>query len=331
MKWELTEPKLGNIIRVKVGPLYHYGVYINDDEIIQFGLNPLLRQGVKESDIEVCISDINDFLNGGFLEVGIPDLKEKLKANKPKKAVELAKSRLGEKGYTLLHNNCEHFAYECVMGYRYCSQTDNVRNMFRNFGIADLYTAPIPENDIGEVLPKERQTQINCTNNQNLKRQRYYVWKLLEYALNRSFGYKIADLNFSKNDNGKWSCKECYFSLSHTDTAVCVAVSRKPIGVDIERLAEPKSDSFAKKILTANEYQEYFMLTGEEQKEYVIKKWCEKESIFKQGNDECFIPNKLSASNGTVSGKTEINGEEFCYALTSPDAEKLRIYNTKLG
>lgn len=70
MKWELIEPKKGDIIRVKTGSIYHYGIYASDDEIIQFGLNPVSRVGVADADISVCSSCIDDFLVGGFLEVG---------------------------------------------------------------------------------------------------------------------------------------------------------------------------------------------------------------------------------------------------------------------
>ena len=40
MKWLLTEPRYGDMVRVKSGTVYHYGVYVSDDEVIQFGLAP---------------------------------------------------------------------------------------------------------------------------------------------------------------------------------------------------------------------------------------------------------------------------------------------------
>ena len=39
MNWEPVAPvKSGQIIRTKVSFYYHYGIFVSDDEIIQFGL-----------------------------------------------------------------------------------------------------------------------------------------------------------------------------------------------------------------------------------------------------------------------------------------------------
>ena len=326
MKWKLDEPKLGSMIRVKVGPLYHYGVYVNDDEIIQFGVNPALRQGKSESEIDVCITDIENFLCGEFLEVAIPEGAERLKWKRPKSAVDTARKRLGERGYHLLYNNCEHFAYECVTGTRYCSQTENVRNMFKNLPITDLYIASVPDGKLTRVTPAKRREQIDRTTNESLKRQRYYVWRLLEYALNRSFGYKLNELELQLSDSGKWSCKECFFSLSHTDKAVAVAVSRKPIGVDIEPYSSRHHDRFAERILTERELTEYSLLNGNKAYEYLINKWCAKESLFKQGNEEVFKPSQLDCSTGVVTKAVELDNTLYCCAVASEDTDKLRIY-----
>ena len=109
MIWTFDEPKAGDIIRIALGELYHFGIYVSDEEIIQFGPPPvsILR---KDEDIEVCVTDINGFLCGKFLEVAKFDRKEAKKARKANEVVEVARSRIGEKGY---------------------SQTDNIRKMWR--------------------------------------------------------------------------------------------------------------------------------------------------------------------------------------------------------
>ena len=109
MEWVSKEPSYGDIVRVKVSFYYHYGIYVSDDQVIQFGLPDIAAQ--KAEDVRVIETDVSTFLNGGDIEVGI----EKNR-HSPKKTVELAKSRLGEGGYDILHNNCEHFATECALG-----------------------------------------------------------------------------------------------------------------------------------------------------------------------------------------------------------------------
>ena len=82
MKWSLIEPKSGSMVRVKQGAIYHYGIFVSSEEIIQFGLPPMLRLSSKDADIEVCVSDDETFLCDGFMEVGIPD-----KGNEKKRTV----------------------------------------------------------------------------------------------------------------------------------------------------------------------------------------------------------------------------------------------------
>lgn len=131
MKWILGEPHIGDMIRVRSGSIYHYGVYVSDSEVIQFGLAPAARPTLRDTDIEVLSTDIDTFLSGQFLEVAEFDRKEK-KANKtPEEAVSIARARMGERGYHILYNNCEHFAYECVTGKKYSEQVDSVRDLFR--------------------------------------------------------------------------------------------------------------------------------------------------------------------------------------------------------
>ena len=45
----------------------------------------------------------------------------------------LARSRLGEGGYNILHNNCEHFVNECVFGIKKSEQEEEVRRKWRLF------------------------------------------------------------------------------------------------------------------------------------------------------------------------------------------------------
>ncbi len=331
MKWELTEPYAGAMIRVKVGPLYHYGIYVSDDEIIQFGPNPSLRMGIPDSQLSVCTTDIDTFLCGQFLEVAVAaDRVERKKMRKPRQVVEQARKRIGEKGYHILRNNCEHFANECLTGEKYSSQTDGVRAMFQNMNIVDLYVAAIPDGEVGTVIPPLRQEQIANTGHDGLRRQRYYVWKLLEYGLNRSLGLKMENIHFSRNEQGKWSCKECCFSLSHCEDAVAVAVSKKPVGVDMEWMERPISLKIGNKILTDAERQQAESIAAKDITEFLLAKWTAKESLFKAGEDSAFYPQRLETDSGVRTEFLQIGGKDYCCSVASQDAQKLRIYQVNL-
>ena len=327
MKWEFTTPKSGDMVRVKVGSVYHYGVFVSEEEVIQFGFAPIARQTQKDSEIEVCSADVDAFLCGGFLEVATLDKKEQKQRRKPKETVEISRSRLGEKGYNILYNNCEHFAYECVMGEKKCTQADAIRNLFRKMPIADVFVAKIPAEMGNETLyPAERNDEVQACSHEGVKRQKYYAWKLLEYALERTFAFKIRNLSFTKTKQGKWTVPNCFFSISHSENAVAVAVSRDEIGVDVERIASPKN-GYIKKVLTKAENAQFSELPIEEQTQFLIGKWTEKESIFKRENLPAFRPAKINVADYSVTSKpVEVDGEGYMLAVATEHLTNVRYY-----
>ncbi len=130
MTWMFSEPTFGDLIRVKYGEFWHYGIYADDNEIIQFGYNPAGGL-IPPEEVKVLSTNIDEFLLGGFLEVAQFDKKELKKKRNPTDTVNIARSRIGEAGYHILQNNCEHFANECVFGEHKSKQVDSVRNFLK--------------------------------------------------------------------------------------------------------------------------------------------------------------------------------------------------------
>ena len=127
--WEMKEPYPGAHIRVQMGEIYHHGIYIGNDEVVQFGLPFTGLQ--HASDVRVIKSHINEFLNNGFLEVRNFTKKEKKLKNSDEEIVKIALSRLGEGNYDILKNNCEHFANECVFNQKISTQVDAIHEEIR--------------------------------------------------------------------------------------------------------------------------------------------------------------------------------------------------------
>ncbi len=132
MKFVIKDASRGDIIRTQIGNtnLFHYGIYISEEEVIQFGYSPLVRDKDKNN-IVVISTSIDTFSQSNFVEVGECSSKEKKKIFPPEEIISRAKARLGEGGYNILHNNCEHFVYECAFGEKYCAQEEEVRNKWR--------------------------------------------------------------------------------------------------------------------------------------------------------------------------------------------------------
>lgn len=331
MKWQLKEPTFGDIIRVKSGSIYHYGIYASDSEVIQFGLSPNHTDRVADRDVEVCVSDIDNFLLDGFLEVGVAEKKDE-KRYSPQKTVTVARSKLGVKGYNIIYNNCEHFAYECYCGKKVSSQVEEVRSFFKNFSAIDVYTARIPSGEkITRVYPESRQEEIDSVSNSSVKAEKYFVWKLLEYALDKSFGKKISDVSLQKSDSGKWLCDACEFSLSHSNELVCVAVSKHPVGIDIEKIKQPHID-FSNKIFTKKESAQYHLLSEEEQIAYTVGVWTKKESLFKLKNIKSLSLNEFASLDGNVFQKIiYTDNGNYSLSVASNSINKVNVFeNVKL-
>lgn len=316
------------MVRVQLGGIYHYGIYVSDDEVIQFGLAPSERRNIPDTEIAVLASDIDVFLVGGFLEVGVADRKERKKFRSPKDTVNVARSRIGERGYNILYNNCEHFAYECLTGEKYSSQTDEVRKLFQSMPILDVYVAEILSNiQMRPLYPKERQDEVCACTCERVKREKYCAWRLLEYALERSLGKKLRDMEITKTENGKWVSPHVEFSLSHSHNAVCVAVSRKSVGVDIELLqSKINTERFCERILTDREAEIYEKQTSG-QLEFLLTKWSQKESLFKLSGEKSFSPKEQDTQKGNVVSKTlTVAGEDYILSVASETPERLRVF-----
>lgn len=133
MKWAYQECRRGDIIRVKLGSVYHYGIFVSDDEVIAFGLPPTAENLRRQDEIKVLSTDIETFSCGKLIETAKLSFTEKRRSNPPDKIVELSRARLGEGGYSLIHNNCEHFVNEVVFGQSFSRQEQEARDKWRKF------------------------------------------------------------------------------------------------------------------------------------------------------------------------------------------------------
>ena len=159
------------------------------------------------------------------------------------------------------------------------------------------------------LYPKERMTEIQRCKSDKAKREKYWVWVLLEKALKEALNIDIANLKFTKMPSGKWIADGCYFSLSHTDGAMAVAVSESPVGVDIERVREVRR-GLGDKILTEREMAHQRALGDDEKREYLLDKWCEKEAIFKAGEGNALLPRTIETSEHETQIKRVTIGDQ---------------------
>ena len=68
MKWAPGQFEKGDMIRIKTGSFYHYGIFVSEDEVIQFGYPPLPEYKDKNDPPVVCAVDIDVFCAGRIAE-----------------------------------------------------------------------------------------------------------------------------------------------------------------------------------------------------------------------------------------------------------------------
>ena len=272
MRWEPIECKAGDMVRIRLGSVYHYGIFVSEDEVIQFGLPPTAENRAKEGEVAVLATDIDTFACGCIVETACPDRAELKKRLPREETVRRARERIGETGYNIIHNNCEHFVNECVFGEARCTQEEDVRRRWLNRPICDVYLARIP-NDVSSdgIYPEKRRKDIDAIVSPTLRNNARFLWKLLDLAAQRSFGVDLEHAELKKKLSGKWVSGKFHFSLSSSENGVAgVAVSNADVELSLDdmlrdsvnrTLRDPRVTVSVKG--TNNIYTKYFWSDGE--------------------------------------------------------------------
>jgi hypothetical protein len=158
-------PRPGDVIwadRVARGkPYNHCGVYIGNGRVIHFAApegseinqeNAIVHETSFESFKDGCPVKVVDFPNG----------------KSPDETIERAFSRLGEKGYDFIANNCDHFATWCKTGEHRSLQVDEVKNTIRSILRDSSVGSLVAElvctvHDVTEAFKTPRLSDIECT------------------------------------------------------------------------------------------------------------------------------------------------------------------------
>ena len=110
-----------------------------------------------------------------------------------------------------------------------------------------------------------------------------------------TFGIELRETDVRREQSGKWVCSQCWFSLSHTDRYAAVAVSRAPVGVDIEEENGRPFAALLGRIATPKEQER-----GVPDERSFLKLWTAKESLFKRAGKEAFAPSETETEGESV-------------------------------
>ncbi len=190
-----------------------------------------------------------------------------------------------------------------------------------------VYVAQLPATlSEAPLYPKAREEEVHGVTNERLRRQKYYVWKLLEYALQDAFGDVLCDLDFQKKENGKWTSDKRFFSLSHSREAIVVAVANEPVGVDVEWQNGEKCAAMERG-LTELEKAELEQVSPTKRTAYLTDKWVAKESIFKLFGGARFVPSKIATTDAVITlAKLSVGGEDYSLSVATEHSVCVKLF-----
>lgn len=331
MNWRPDDCAYGDIVRVRLGGIYHYGVFVSEGEVIQYGLPPVAENRGSPDAVRVVATDIQSFCCGQIVEVGVLERGERKKRFPAGRTVELARARLGEAKYDIIHNNCEHFVYECAFGEKRSTQEEEARRRWNDRPLLDVYLSAVPDELPDEpLLCAARMRFVERTGSPELRAQRYWAWHVLEQAAARSLGLDARKLDFRRNAHGRWHCEGMEFSISHTRGAVAAAVSNRPVGVDIENLEDfarryGEDDRMAPLMLRRIASAEEAADAAGREAEKLLWLWSGKESLFKSAHGGSFIPRKVRPGAETRRFAVALPPEIFA-AVSGEHVGSMRVY-----
>ncbi|MCH5159599.1 MAG: 4'-phosphopantetheinyl transferase superfamily protein [Clostridiales bacterium] len=208
---------------------------------------------------------------------------------------------------------------------------DELQQQYNIDNKVHVYVAEFDDSvEVQDVKPPIRNDAIAATTDPLLKRQRYCVWRLLDYALRQLIGKGVDGLNFTRDANGKWSAGGVYFSLSHSRHAVAVAVClTESVGVDIEYVAQDRFNArLAERVLTDDEQRARRIFSDLFKVYHFVSCWTKKEAIFKRDGGAAFLPSAINTYKAPIySLRLELNSGIYWLsaATVSNLPTKLRI------
>ena len=143
------------------------------------------------------------------------------------------------------------------------------------------------------MMSNKRKEKVLSLKDETARKRTVAGEMLVRQMLSKDISVEIAE-------NGKPYTENAYFSISHTENLVVCAVSKSPVGIDIEKI-KPYDDKFCKRIANEKEY-EYINKDAEKMCEI----WTLKEAIIKKDG-------KSILSVKQTDALAQINKEKHLY------------------
>ena len=167
-------------------------------------------------------------------------------------------------------------------------------------------------------IDKNRLEKIKKSSNILFKKEQLGSSILLNDILENYFFMDTTKVEYIYNEFGKPYIKDSnlYFSLSHSNGVIALAVSKEEIGLDIELIKDVK-DNLAHKVMNEAEYNIYKGLSKNDKISYFYEVWTSKEAYVKKlGSALTLNPSNINIDTDVILKNINISNSQYMIALT---------------
>ncbi len=167
-------------------------------------------------------------------------------------------------------------------------------------------------------IDKNRLEKIKKSSNVLFKKEQLGSSLLLNDILENYFFMDTTKVEYIYNEFGKPYIKDSnlYFSLSHSNGVIALAVSKEEIGLDIELIKDVK-DNLALKVMNEAEYNIYKGLSKNDKINYFYEVWTSKEAYVKKlGSALTLNPSNINIDTDVILKNINISNSQYMIALT---------------
>ena len=167
-------------------------------------------------------------------------------------------------------------------------------------------------------IDKNRLEKIKKSSNNLFKKEQLGSSLLLNDILENYFFMDTTKIEYIYNEFGKPYIKDSnlYFSLSHSNGVIALAVSKEEIGLDIELIKDVK-DNLALKVMNEAEYNIYKGLSKNDKISYFYEVWTSKEAYVKKlGTTLTLNPSNINIDTDVILKNINISDNQYMIALT---------------
>ncbi len=180
-----------------------------------------------------------------------------------------------------------------------------------------------------KIIPKERQKKINKLRNQEKAKKQLFSSVFLQYGLSEALDLPMEAVAYTYGEygkpeimySGKGQRRQIDFNLSHSGSYAVLAVSDKPVGIDVEYIKKNRL-AVAERFFCEKEYQDILKAEGAERDGRFLEYWTMKEAYVKRIGKGLHFPLNHFLINRERKGFSSAHQENVYFATFFLEEQK---------